>query len=236
MNRGEWRNSSRPGGPVTSCRELGCWKLLDFLGFFGVFFLVLFKCRSRPRTPDSWLSEADSGSISSPVVTCISRAVGPHIRRLNYLSGLPLWQMASVSSNVIFASTCDGLSAVSLSADCFIVLAAVIPQPAVKCWTVWVFPSVCLLSHCFRHPPSSSLHPELFLLLPCQPPSLPSTPHSSLFPPFFSVSSPHFSAVSPLQMLAVSAPWAASPWWAPLGIQSTILAFSSKQLLFFFLQ
>lgn len=77
--------------------------------------------------------------------------MGPYILQLNYLSGLPLWQMASVSSNVIFVSTSESLTATpwqSLSADCFIVLADFIPQPAVNWWTVWVFSSVCLLSHC----------------------------------------------------------------------------------------
>lgn len=81
-------------------------------------------------------------------------ARGSHILQFNYLSGLLLWQMASVSSNVIFVSTSESLSA-TLSADCFIVLVDFIPRPAVSWWAVWVFSSVCLLSHCL---------PLLFLL------------------------------------------------------------------------
>lgn len=52
-----------------------------------------------------------------------------------------------------------------------------------------MLPSVCLLSHCFRHPrPSSRLRPKLLLPLPCQPPSLPGTLNNPLsFPPSFSV-------------------------------------------------
>lgn len=140
-------------------------------------------------------------------------------------------------------------------------LADFIPQPAVNWWTVWVFSSVCLLSHCLRVLPPP---PKLFLLLPRQPLALsvscspflclpcalclsrflPLLSHSHCLPAILlplsplslkSPSSPysflHFTAMSLLQMLAVSAPWAESQWWAPAGIQSTILAFSSKQLL-----
>lgn len=67
-----------------------------------------------------------------------------------------------------------------------------------------------------------------FSLPPCHPaPSFP----LSLKSPSSPYSFLHFTAMSLLQMLAVSAPWAESQWWAPAGIQSTILAFSSKQLL-----
>lgn len=75
----------------------------------------------------------------------------------------------------------------------------------------------------------ASFPPTLsFSLPPCHPaPSFP----LSLKSPSSPYSFLHFTAMSLLQMLAVSAPWAESQWWAPAGIQSTILAFSSKQLL-----
>lgn len=141
-------------------------------------------------------------------------------------------------------------------------LADFIPQPAVNWWTVWVFSSVCLLSHCLRvlppplsqalstAPPSTPCSLCLMLTISLSPMcamsiSLPSPTLSFSLPPCHpapsfplslkSPSSPysflHFTAMSLLQMLAVSAPWAESQWWAPAGIQSTILAFSSKQLL-----
>lgn len=81
------------------------------------------------------------------VVTCIRvwGVGGANIQQLNYLSGLLLGQMASVSTNVIFAATSESLGA---TARChrFTVFAHFIHQSAVSWRTLRVVSAVCLLS------------------------------------------------------------------------------------------